>query len=100
MADVTDLEEVYSKLIRISRTSSSFLRETNVLISYLFQFGRSQSYRVATTPLVDDGGKGKDGGKPAKAKKLSKSKAKKKEKKENLEDLKKELEIVSREFYC
>ncbi|KAL9964341.1 hypothetical protein ACROYT_G027970 [Oculina patagonica] len=54
-------------------------------------FGRSQSYRVATTPLVDDGGKGKDGGKPAK--KLSKSKARKKEKKENLEDLKKELEI-------
>lgn len=36
MADVTDLEEVYSKLICISRTSSSFLRETNVLISYLF----------------------------------------------------------------
>jgi len=54
-------------------------------------FGRSQSYRVATTPLMGDGSKEKDGGKPAK--KLSKSKAKKKEKKEDLEDLKKELEI-------
>lgn len=46
-------------------------------------FGRSQSYRVATTPLVDDG---------SKAKKADK-KSKKKEKKENLEELKKELEI-------
>jgi len=60
-------------------------------------FGRSQSYRVATTPLVDDGGKGKDGAKPAKA---SKSKSKKKAKKENLEDLKKELEIVRRALHC
>ncbi|XP_068732023.1 sodium/potassium-transporting ATPase subunit alpha-3-like isoform X1 [Montipora capricornis] len=47
------------------------------------EFGRSQSYRVATTPLVDDG---------SKAKKADK-KSKKKEKKENLEELKKELEI-------
>lgn len=45
-------------------------------------FGRSQSYRVATTPLVADGSKGKKS-----------RKDKKKEKKENLEDLKKELEI-------
>lgn len=61
-----------------------------------FQFGRSQSYRVATAPLVNDGAGKKDGGKPAK--KMSKRKAKKQEKKENLEDLKKELEIVSGTF--
>lgn len=49
--------------------------------------------------MVDDGGKGKDGAKSKPAKKLSKSKAKKKAKKENLEDLKKELEIVRRAFH-
>lgn len=54
-------------------------------------FGRSQSYRVATTPLVNDSAAKKDGGKTGK--KVSKRKAKKLEKKENLEDLKKELEI-------
>ena len=68
--------------------------ETFFFLLSSFQFGRSQSYRVATTPLVNDGATKKDGGKTGK--KVSKRKAKKLEKKENLEDLKKELEIVSR----
>lgn len=71
------------------------LMQNNDYIFYPFQFGRSQSYRVATTPLVDDGSapKGKHGGKSGK-------KSKKAEKKENLEDLKKELEIVRINVQC
>ncbi|KAK3724319.1 hypothetical protein QZH41_001815 [Actinostola sp. cb2023] len=54
------------------------------------EFGRSDSYRVATTPLtgVDDKGKSKDGDK-----KVKKAKKGKKAKKAELEELKQEMEM-------
>lgn len=102
MVDVIEFdEEVYSiNLFVFLKIFLFFLREINVVICYIFQFGRSQSYWVVMIFLVDDGGKGKDGVKLKLVKKFFKFKVKKKVKKENLEDLKKELEIVRRVFYC
>ena len=58
------------------------------------QFGRSESYRVATTPLMGD-----DASPTKKKKKLTKAKSKKAEQKEKLEGLKQELDLVSVEMF-